>query len=240
MNDNENRKYQMFARVHIFGLEHSADFAVDSMGAQLFATLSDIIDSLDQHASAKVSRSGMAFQGTASRGEARQALREDLEAINRTARAMSADVPGLDDKFRMPPHGNDQLLLNAARAFHTDATPLKTQFIAHELPADFLEDLLADIEALEAAMATQSTGVGQRVAAGAAIESALEQGGVTVRKLDAIIKNKYRNNAAVLAQWTSASHTERAPRRQSQPAGDTPAQPPTQTGGPTPGPGPTP
>jgi hypothetical protein len=27
-----------------------------------------------------------------------------------------------------------------------------------------------------------------------------------VRKLDAIVRNKYANNAAVLAEWTSASH----------------------------------
>jgi len=33
------------------------------------------------------------------------------------------------------------------------------------------------------------------------------------RKLDAIVRNKYANNAAVLAEWTSASHTERAARR---------------------------
>ena len=42
----------------------------------------------------------------------------------------------------------------------------------------------------------------------------------TVRKLDAIVRNKYANNPAPLAEWTSASHTERAPRR-STPAAQT-------------------
>lgn len=228
MNDSENRKYQMFARVRIFGTEHAADFAPNSMGTQLFATLSGVIDSLDQHASTKASKTGAAFQGTATRGEARQALREDLEAINRTARVMSGDIPGLNDKFRLPPTDNDQLLLSAARAFLADATPLKAQFIAHELPADFLEDLQADIEAFEAAVNAQSSGVGQRIAAGAAIEAAIDQGVATVRKLDAIVKNKYSNDPAVLAQWASASHTERAPRRKAA-AGTTnePGTPPT-------------
>jgi hypothetical protein len=47
-----------------------------------------------------------------------------------------------------------------------------------------------------------------------AIETEIDEGDATVRKLDAIMKNKYANNPAVLAEWTSASHTERAPRRQ--------------------------
>jgi hypothetical protein len=37
-----------------------------------------------------------------STGGDQHGLREDLEAINRTARAMAVDVPGLDDKFRVP------------------------------------------------------------------------------------------------------------------------------------------
>ena len=33
--------------------------------------------------------------------------------------------------------------------------------------------------------------------------------------MDAIVKNVFRNNPAALAEWTSASHTERQPRRAS-------------------------
>jgi hypothetical protein len=123
------------------------------------------------------------------------------------------DVPGLNEKFRLPRGNNDQQLLSAARAFATDALPLKAQFISHELPADFLEDLEADITALEAAIDDQSGGTGSRVAAGAAIDDAMERGAAIARKLDAIVKNKYGNNRATLAEWTSASHTERAPRK---------------------------
>jgi len=110
----------------------------------------------------------------------------------------------------------------AARAFATDAAPLSAQFIAHELPADFLADLNADIAALEAAISDQSGGVGDHVAANAAIDDAIDRGVEVVRKLDAIVKNKYANNPATLAEWTSASHTERAPRRKA----STPATPP--------------
>lgn len=231
MTDRENRRYQMFARVRDFCREHMADFDPTSLAVQLFTALSAIITALASHAESQASSRGAAKQGTTSREQARQALRDDLEAINRTARAMADDVPGLDDKFRLPAHGNDQNLLHSARAFLADAEPFKVQFIAHELPADFLEDLRADITALEAAISEQESGVGQRLVAGVSIDETIDNGAAIVRKLDAIMQNKYFNNRAVLAEWTRASHTERDPRHKSTPKA--PATGPGTTSPPT-------
>lgn len=231
MNDNENRKHQMFVRAQQFLAGRASDFAAGSLGQQLATQLAGVITELDGHAAAEASGGSTARQGTVTRAEARAALREDLEAINRTARTMD-DEPGFDEKFRLPQRNNDQQLLSAARAFATDALPFKAQFIAHELPADFLEDLDADITALEAAIGDQSGGIGSRVAASAAIDDAMERGGDITRKLDAIIKNKYGNNRATLAEWTSASHTERAPRRARQPGNG--EHPPPPAGEPAP------
>ena len=108
--------------------------------------------------------------------------------------------------------------MSAGRAAAIDAAPLSAQFIAHELPADFLEDLPADIDAMAAAISDQSSGVGNHVAARAAIDDAIDRGIEIARKLDAIVKNKYANNPGVLAEWTSASHTECAPRRAAAPS----------------------
>lgn len=213
MNDNENRRHQMFVRVDDFGQGHASDFAPASLARQHFTDLGTVIGELDAHAAAETSGRGEARQATESRAQARAELRENLEAINRTARAMAAEVPGIDDKFRLPRGNNDQQLLHAARAFREDAQPLEAQFIAHEMPADFLADLQADINALANAISQQGSGVGSHVAAGAAIDDTISRGNELVRKLDAIMRNKYANNPAVLAQWTSASHTERAPRR---------------------------
>jgi hypothetical protein len=59
----------------------------------------------------------------------------------------------------------------------------------------------------------------------AALDDAFSRGIDVVRNLDAIVRNKYANKPAVLAEWTSASHTERAPRRAK--AGETPLTPST-------------
>lgn len=213
MNDSANRAHAAFLRAHGFTVAHASDFAPTSLATQLFTTLAGIVSDLDTYAAEQTSSRGSAFEGTTTRGEARRELRADLKAINLTARAMAADVPGLDDKFRMPPIGNDQLLLAAARAAAIDAVPIAAQFIAHEMPADFLEDLADDIATLERSISNQSRGTGESVAARVAIETKVDEGIAVLNKLRAIMKNKYANDPATLAEWTSASHVERAPRR---------------------------
>jgi len=212
MDDNERRTYGMFVRAQQFFSTHSADFATGSLGKQLITELESTIDALEAHTAAETSSDSASRQGTTSRSEARAAVREDLENINRTARTMDHE-PGLNEKFRLPPRDNDQVLLSAARAFLADALPLKAQFVAHEMPADFLEDLQADIQAMEEAIDNQSGGRGNRAGAKAAIDDAIERGRVIARKLDAIVNNKYRNSPATLAEWASVSHIERAPKR---------------------------
>src|ERR1041385_5190581 len=150
MDDNENRRHQMFVRVRDFGQAHTGDFAPTSLAHQHFTELATVIVNLDQHATAEQSGRGAARQGTQTRAQAREALRDALEAINRTARAMADDSPGIEDQFQLPVADNDQLLLNAARAFKDDVDPLQADFVAHEMPADFLADLDADITAMEA------------------------------------------------------------------------------------------
>jgi hypothetical protein len=58
----------------------------------------------------------------------------------------------------------------------------------------------------------------------------IDRGINVVRKLDAIVKNKYANNPAVLGEWASASHNERAPRHKQttapQPPSPSPPSPP--------------
>lgn len=213
MEENQARRHQMFVRVKSFGADHANDFAPGGLGTQLFADLGGIVSQLENHASAESSSVGAAKEGTTTRRVAREALREDLEAISRTARAMAEDTPGINEKFRLPRGNSDQALVSAARAFAIDAAPLSAQFISHELPGDFLMDLNSDIADMEAAMDRQASGVGDRISAGVAIDEAIDAGMVIVRKLDAVVRNRFFNDPATIAEWTSASHTERAPRR---------------------------
>jgi hypothetical protein len=224
MDNNENRERHRFERVVDFVTGRGNDFAPTSLGKQLANTLATIITELEGHATAEGSAFGSERLGTSTRREARDALRADLEAIARTARAMASDLPGLADKFRMPGPDNDQRLLDAGRAAAADAVPYSAQFTAHELTADFFTALNAHIADLKAAIGDQARGSEHHVRAREAIDDAIDRGVEIVRKLDAIVKNKYANNAAVLAEWTAASHKERAPRSNTPPAQTSPGE----------------
>ena len=138
-----------------------------------------------------------------------------------------AQTMGLGEQFPLPPRG-DAKLLQFARAAAADAVPLQARFIAHEMPADFIEDLQAGIAAFETEIAEQGNAVGDHVQAGEGLDEAFAEGLEVVHDLDGIMRAKYASNRAVLAEWTSASHTERAPKRSA-----ATAAPPSTAGTPT-------
>lgn len=117
MNDVERRRFNMLTRVRDFGAENAADFPANSVGAESFAAVGAVVGELEQSGAAQTSGASAGKQGTTMKAVARENVREDLRAINRTARALALDVAGLEDKFRMPRGSNDQTLLNTARSF---------------------------------------------------------------------------------------------------------------------------
>ena len=132
---------------------------------QAFAAVAAAVASLNEHAAAHVSGRGSARERRASKAVARDALHDDLDAIGRTARGLALDMPGLDDRFRAPRGSGDQVVLNAARAFIRDATPLAQAFVSHDMPEDFLEDLASDIKDFEDAVRRRMAGEHLRASA---------------------------------------------------------------------------
>jgi hypothetical protein len=222
MNDRQNRRHQMFIRAREFFAPRENDFSVGGMARQLFAQLKAIITDLDSLVAAQASGVGQARQRTQTRGDARLALLEDLQAINRAARSM-----GKAEQFPVPPFGNDRNLIGAARAFALAAVPRKAEFILHEMPENFIEDLNDDIQDLETEIAKRAGAVDDHVNASASIDDTIDRGFEIIRKLDGLIRNKYADDPGALAEWASASHTERAPRRRAPvPSTPTPPSPP--------------
>src|SRR5881394_1388935 len=197
MTDNHNRRFRMFVRVRDFITQRLGDLSEAGVARQLYTQLQSVITRLESLSADQASGIGQAHQRTQTRGSARLPLRERTDAS----------------------------LLQVGRAAAANALPLKAQFIAHEMPAEFIEDLLARIAALETEIAEHGNAVGDHVQASEAIDEAIEKGIELVEKLDGIMRAKYASNRAVLAEWMSASHTERSPKR------STTTAPPPSTGG---------
>jgi len=85
MNDNDGRKHRTFVRVREFFAQRLTDFSETSVTRQLVTELTGLITDLDGDAAAQAASSGQVRQHTQSRRDARLALRENVEAINRIA-----------------------------------------------------------------------------------------------------------------------------------------------------------
>jgi len=208
MDDNQNRTYQRAVRVREFNAQRIADFSETGVIRQFFNDLIAATADVKRLGEAQVTGIGQARQGTLSRRDARAAVQRAVDAIFRIARAM-----GLEAQFQRPLNGTDEALLNTAHSYATNALTLKARFIAYDMPADFIDDLNEDIAELEAAIADQGNAVGDHVSASAELEDALDRCDDAVRNEDPIMKNKYADDPGTLAEWISASHIERPPRR---------------------------
>jgi len=213
MNDEDGRTHQMLVRSREAFAQNLNDFSEGGAARQLFADLQVEIVNIERLAAAFGSGRSGAKQGTQTINETRDNLMDDLVAIREAAKVM-----GVEDKFPYPPRGNDEQLLQMAGVYATNALPLKAELIAHELPADFLEDLAADTAAFQSAFAERGNAVGDHIAARQELDDALARGVEIVRKLTSLMKVKYANNPGKLANGprprTSNAHPdERGHRR---------------------------
>ena len=228
MSHDEIANIEMMVRVKDFGARRPGDFPPTGLGGQALEEVATALSGLEQHATTQHASSGGSRLGTANRATARTALRRAVREINQTAHAIGLDIPGIENKFRMPRSG-DQNLLNAARAFLQDAAPLKDAFIKHEMPADFLEELKRLLDAFQAAVIDQHRVTETRINATASVDVLMEGALRAIDRLDVIVKNKYRDDPATLSVWASASHVEHhnaRPRKKTEPA-TPPASEPT-------------
>lgn len=234
MNDLLRRRLETLLRVQGFGVTHSGSFPAGSRGRELFTALDTTIARIQAHATEHDTGTRASRQVSASKNVARDSLLAQLEAINRTSRVLALRSAGLEDKFRMPLPFPAQDLLNAARSFLANSTPLKADFIREELPADFLEQLTSAISDLETSINEANRTKGAKVSAHAAQDEDIGDGMSLLHQLDVNVRNKFSSDRAVLAEWASASHVERHSSGGKQP-GDppNPSSPPPPSGPPS-------
>ena len=198
MNDRENRRYEMFGRVATFGQDHTADFTATSKARTHLKNLADI-----------------------------------------TANAMEPDEPGMTARFPLPDSASPGPVTASGEAFLVqfkalptdDATTtaakaaLAAKFIAHELPADFVQDLSDDLDAIANAQDDRESDDEEGLESTAAVGRLIRAGMKEVNYLDAIMRNKYTRNPDKLRAWDAISRIQRAPKREKKPESPTPAGP---------------
>ncbi|HET9831865.1 MAG TPA: hypothetical protein VFP91_09155 [Vicinamibacterales bacterium] len=209
MNLKARRRYDMLARVHAFGARRARAFPAHTLGGQMFAVVGKTVDELKEQAVEHMVRDRHARERTLAKRRARAKLLESLRAIQRTAKAMAIDAPGLDRKYRLPRSHGDRVLLSAAHACAQHARESAAAFVAHGMPAAFLDELAADIERAERLILDRAAAKSSRVAARASIDVTLRVGLIAVRRLEGIVPNVLRGKVASLTAWLRARRITR-------------------------------
>ena len=156
----------MLKRVNQFGATYAADFPETGLGTQLFQRVAQTVAALETLSVSHVSELGAARSGVTTKAAARQTLEEAMLAIQRRARSLVYDLPGLTGKFPPPRGLSDQALLTTARAYAQAVQPHQTRFVQHALAADFHAQLLQHITLFAAAVQEKQPAVNAHRTAG--------------------------------------------------------------------------
>lgn len=225
MNIVSRLRLEMFERVDQWGVAHPTYIPASSHVADIFAVVAAAIAEIESKAAVQVSESGSARATTTTKSFARTHLQELVEEINRIARAASMTIPGVLDKFRMPSSDSDQALLATARAFATNAEPLKPEFIKRGLAATFLTEFGDAISDFDDKIGDRDSRHESKVAATAGLDEPFDRGMNAVLELRLIMPSILKEDQPALAAWRSASHVERHSSRKD-PKPPTPTAPP--------------
>ncbi len=137
-------------------------------------------------------------------------LRNDhLWPLVTTARMHVAEIPGIDEVLRMPDASMPPLFqLAAARQLRDAARPYADAFVKFGLESDFMEQLIAAIDAVAAANGGRAERTGTHIGARAGIEKELQRGRKAVAALDRYVRKALKGNTVALAEWHAAKRVQ--------------------------------
>ena len=222
----DKRRYDMLIRVRSFGAAHRDLFPASTLGGRMFAALDSALHELSADVVTEAVRQSGARGGVALKDDARTALREALDAIARTARALALDRPNLEGRFRLRGGRSDHDLATVTRMFLADAAPLSRAFVSHGLPTRFLVDLRARLAEFERAAVDHVAAREAQIVAGARIGKAMRSALGALQRLDAIVPNRLCGDAVLQAAWVSSRRVRRSRAAVEPPAPQTPGTTP--------------
>jgi len=210
--------------VSAYGTKYIADFPATSTGGQQFALVTDAVPQAGTLAATQVSGGGQIKTGVKSKAVAYKLLHDDLLAINDAAHSLVLlGTAGLDGKFHLPRNHGAQDMLNSARAFQTDAAPFSAALISVGLDAAFLTSLDTHITSYETAITAKGAGQSTQGGATGGLEDTTYKAVVALHILNTVVRNKYQNDPAKLAEWVIASHVQKHNPAAPQPPAPAPA-----------------
>ncbi len=188
----------------VFGDQNRAAFAPTSRALPLFDELKSIAAQLQTEQANQGASGGGAIGSTRAKSAILGELWRDLGKIDGTAKQMTTLSAQEKGYFVRPATTRENGVVAATRGFIEKGTPLWSKFVAYEMSPTLLTDMQADLSEYDATYAAQQGDTQSRIGAGGDIDTLLSRGNDITEELRPIVKNKFDDNAGVLAAWASA------------------------------------
>ncbi|HEV3139992.1 MAG TPA: hypothetical protein VGY57_05730 [Vicinamibacterales bacterium] len=226
------RRSDSLVQILAFVMVHLVIFEATSVGKKMVAALQQLVAQLTTLFTTDSSARDTAHDHTVERAKARKALLRSGKAIRRTGLLLALDGAATEERFPQFRSVSDRQLAADARSVLEKALPLKAAFVAHGLPSSVIEDLPAQIEAMDQAIQHQSTGREMHVAAKRAAGVALTSAAPIVKALESILLNAPNVDALTLEAWKSAKRIGPARDKAVAPQAPAPVQEPAKPSSP--------
>lgn len=221
MNDKDHAVYEALLRVNRFGADHAAAFDPASNAAADFAAAAAL------EADIKVDDfepGNPASDATPAKNTRIEEVWDDLKAIAATARRIGKKEPGFEVGFRL---GDDthREVIATAEDFLLKLADAATaaKFVAYSMPATFVTELQADVNTITGKKGEQTDDRLDDVGETALTRAQVKQARELIADLNVSVRNKFKTNPAILAEWSTASRIHRTGRSAPD---DTPPVPP--------------
>jgi hypothetical protein len=203
MNQTKIQKYEMLTRVADFAARNVSLFSKKTAAVELTKDIQSAVARLSQSKAAQAAARDQLRAIRNQRLAKQAALRHQVDAIHDTADALK--ITG----FSLPVKPGTSALFDTARSYATAVATLKSQFVRHGLPSEFIDNLDSATEDLQTAIDIQVAAEGQQKAAIQDFDKTLDEALGYFERFEALLSNAMSDNHAVMAAWEVARRVER-------------------------------
>ena len=226
MSDATRREVESLERMAAFKVENDAVIKTFAIPQQMFTDLNVLMPQLLGKGATQVSAASSRSGATLNKTSAKSRLERHLRGVANTANEIADLEPDFDNRFDFPRKAvsfND--LLTLADSFLANLPAVDAKFQAYGKSPAFIADIAAAKADCETFLGVQDTGQRGSVEANADEADLLHQALAIKKPLKRIVINIFEDDPGKLANWRSACHVERAPKKKKDPEGG--GDPPT-------------
>ena len=203
MKGHDKRSFERLNRVVVFRQDNPQLFEAGTLAGKTIAEIQAAVDLLTEHDASVEGGSAKVRLSASERSAARDALRNWLERIARTAAGLQLEL------FSMPRGKSDGTFVSVGRAWSGFLEPVQSLFVDAGLPPDFIDRLNVAIGNVQRVINEQESSKGLSLGARTSIKDTLSAAQQALTRLIPIVDNLLADNPPLFAVWQRARRLER-------------------------------